>query len=117
MKTQLLLIIACVTLVNSIVFSAMPGCGAFRTLPLALGWHLVSACRGHLFADNHASIVAAVGALLSACFIGGLLLVLALTLWKSVLTSASYKITMYLAVGAAIYVALGLLPFPTGPCF
>jgi len=117
MKTQLLLVVVCVTLVNTVVFSVVSGCGVFQGIPLALGWHVVSMCRGSFFADNHAHIVAAVGALLSACFLAGLLALVAIIARNRGLLASQSSVSRMIVIGAVVYLVLGLLPFPVGPCF
>jgi hypothetical protein len=117
MKTHLLLVIVCVTLMNSLLFSVMSGCGIFQAVPLAFAWHAVSMCRNTFFADNHARVVAAVGALFSACFLAGLLTLVALIARRRGLLVSHTSLTKMFAIGAIIYLLLGLVTVPVGPCF
>jgi len=116
-KIQFLLLVVSVALVNTIVFSAVPGCGTFRAVPLAIGWHLVDSVRGGLFADRHTHLVAAVSALLSACFLAVLMSILGLIARKMGWLASPQGLSKLLAGAAFIYVILGLLPIPVGPCF
>jgi hypothetical protein len=117
MKTQLLAVVVCVTLVNTLVFTVTSGCGILQGLPLALGWHVVSICLGAFFADNHAHIVAAVGALLGACFLAGLLWLVALTARKRGHLASRGSLAKLFTIGTVVYLVLSLLPIPIGPCF
>jgi hypothetical protein len=116
-KTQLLVVVVCVTLVNTFVFTVMSGCGILQGVPLALGWHVVSICRGAFFADNHAHVVAAVSALLGACFLAGFLGLVALTARKRGHLASRASLAKMFTIGAVIYLVLSLLPIPIGPCF
>jgi len=117
MTKQLVLLVICVTLINTVVFSVVSGCGIFQSIPLILGWHIVDKFRGSFFADNHAHVVAAVGALISACFLAGLMTLLAVAARRMGLLVSQSSVARVLAIGAVIYLILGLLPFPIGPCF
>lgn len=116
MKTHLLLVVVCVTILNTAVFSVVGGCGIFRAIPLALGWYVVNAIRGSFFADNHVRVVVVVSALLSACLLAGLLALTALIAKKKGKVSQPDLIKIS-ALAVLVYVGLGLLPTPMGPCF
>jgi len=117
MKKQALLLIIGVTLVNTAVFSVTSGCGLFQAIPLMLGWHLVSALKDSVFADNHAHVVAATSALLSALFLTGFLVLWALIGKKTGFPSSRSSLAKLFVIGAVIYVGLGVLTLRIGPCF
>jgi hypothetical protein len=117
MRTRLLVVIFCVTLVDTVVFSVTSGCGIFQAVPLVLGWHIVRICSGAFFADNHAHIVAAVGALLGAFFLAAILVLLALGTRERDLPVSQARLTKMFAIGTAIYLALSLIPIPGTSCF
>lgn len=116
-KIQFSLLVVSVAVTNTIVFSAVPGCGTFRALPLALGWHLVDLLRGGFFADRHVHLVAAVSAVLSACVLAALMSILVLIANRMGWLAQPQGLSKLLVGGAVIYVILGLLPIPVGPCF
>jgi hypothetical protein len=116
-KIHFLVLVVSVALANTIVFSVVPGCGTFRALPLAFGWRLVDLVHGGFFADRHTHLVAAVSALLSACFLALLMSILALIVRKMGWLASPQGLNKLLAGAAFIYVILGLLPIPVGPCF
>jgi hypothetical protein len=115
---QLLLFVFFATVVNGVTFSMETGCGSsFHSVPLLLGWYAIRLLFGPNFADRHPLVVAGVGGGLSAC---GLVFCLMLIAWmrrnQGWLESKS-KLWVILVTGEVIFLALGLLPFPAGPCF
>jgi hypothetical protein len=117
MKTQLLFIIAGVTLMNTVAFSIMSGCGVFQSVPLAIAWQVVSVCSNSFFADNHSHLVVIVAAFFSACFLAGILGISVLIARKRRLLLSRSSVTTMCAIGFVIYLLLNLLRFPAGPCF
>jgi hypothetical protein len=117
MKAQLVSFILCVTLTNTAIFSLKSGCGTFLAIPLTLGWYAVDSVLGSLFADRHPHVVAAVAAFLSACFLAAFLILVAWLGKKRGLLSSKSSVQKLFIIGATIFVALGLLPIPIGPCF
>lgn len=117
MKTKLLLLIVCITVINTIIFSVVSGCGIFQAIPMILGWNLVALVRNPLFADHHAHIVAAAGALISALFLTGFLMLIVLVERKRGLTESQLSLNKLFIIGGVIYIVLSAVPIPFGPCF
>lgn len=116
MKKQLLLVIVCATLVNAVVFSVESGCAILQFLPMYLAWVVVNTCTNAFFADNHAHVVATVGALFSAGFLAGLLALVAIVARKRGLLVSQRSLTKMFAIGSFIYLLIGALPMPAGSC-
>ena len=117
MKTKMLLVIVTVTLFNSVVFSVVSGCWIFQTVPMVLGWHLVSLLRSPLFADHHGYLVDAVGGLLSALLLAGVLTLVALIGRRRGRLTSDTSLNRMLVLSTVIYLILSALPLQTGPCF
>ncbi len=115
MKTQLLLVVISVTLVDSVVFSIVSGCGIFQAIPLGLAWYLVRLCSSPFFASYHEHLLAAVGALLSACFLAALLAFGTMVARKRGRLVSQSSLTKRFAIWTAVYLVLSLLPFPVAP--
>jgi len=105
-----------VTLVNAVLFTTRGGCGMFLALPLLAGWSIVAVFFGHFFADNHAHIVTVLGAFVSACFLAAALAVIAAAGRKAGRFASRRSLTALFIVGGLVYIALGLLNYPEGPC-
>jgi len=116
MKKNILLTMVIITLVNTVIFTTRGGCGMFLALPLLAGWSIVAVCFGHFFADNHVHLVTTVGAFVSACFLAVALAVIAAVGRKAGRFASRRSLTTLFIVGGLVYIALGLLNYPEGPC-
>ena len=105
-----------VTLANTVIFSLIGGCGFFYTVPMVVGWHIIRMCCGSFFADNHAHIVATVSAFLSACFLAGFLAAIAAAARKKGRLASQAGLASLFIIGGLLYIGLGLLRYPEGPC-
>jgi hypothetical protein len=115
-KKQLLLVFVFTTLVNAVEFSVESGCAVLQFLPVYLAWGLANTCASAFFADNHAHVVATVGALFSAGFLAGFLAIVAIAAGKRGLLVSQASLTKMLAIGRFIYLLIGALPMLAGSC-
>jgi hypothetical protein len=116
MRKQLLFVFTAVTIANFAVFSKVSGCGIFAFLPETLAWDAVTALRGQFFANGHPSLVLAISALFSGCFLTASLALLTLVARKKGLIQSRRSLSIAYAVLAVIYVFLSALPVPRAPC-
>jgi hypothetical protein len=116
MKKQLLFVFVGVTFANFAVFSRVSGCGVFAFLPELFAWDAVTSLRGQFFANGHPSLVLAISALLSGCFLTGSLALLTLLVRKKGLLQSRGSLSIAYAVVAVTYVFLSALPVPRAPC-
>ena len=116
MKKHLLLFILFVTPVNTVIFATRGGCGTFLAVPLLLGVHMISFCFGSFFAENHLYLVAALGALVAASLISVIVALIAVALRKTGHLTSRRSLTILFVVTALVYMSLGLLNYPQGPC-
>jgi hypothetical protein len=85
-------------------------------VPQLIAWDLVRVSTSAFFADNHAHLVAAIGALSSACFLAGLLALGALVARKRGLLISQGSLAKMFAIATFIYLLVGVLLIPIGPC-
>ena len=116
MKKHVLLFILFVTPLNAIIFATRGGCGTFVAAPLLLGWHMMSFCLGGSYADNHLYLVAALASFTTACFVAAILGLIAVVLRKKGRLASPRSLTIVFVAVAVVYIGLGLLNYPQGPC-
>jgi hypothetical protein len=116
MKKYLIIFVLMVTPINAVIFTRRTGCGTFMAVPLLVGLQIVSSCCGERFADNHPYITAAAGSFVGACFVAALLTVIAAVLRKRGWLTSPFGLAVLFVVVAILYVALGFLNYPQGPC-
>jgi hypothetical protein len=105
-----------VSICNFAVFSKVSGCGAFAFVPEVLAWNAVAALRNQFLANSHPKLVLVISALISSCFLTG---VLALVTWiarKKGRLQSERALSIAFAIAAVIYIFLSSLPVPAAPC-
>jgi hypothetical protein len=112
---QLLVVIIAVTIANAFVMTSKTGCGVLL-IPGLFGWQVVTVAKGSFFADNNAAIVMGVGALISGCFLALVLGLAALIAKRRGLLTSKAALTKMFVIATLVYLLIGILWVPFGPC-